>query len=119
MQPCIHHAAIDSVTVVHTGVLDHRIKNGVKSTPLVAREELTSKPELDTDDAGGDEEERCKEDSFSAIISEGESSCGEEEDGGENSGDSYSTAKETFIGEARKRQSLDQHCKAHTIQLRT
>ena len=96
---------------MHTDVLDHRIKSGVKATPLVAKAELTSKP-LDPAADGDGEEERCEEDSFTAIISEGESSCGEEEeeDGGESSGDSYSKERETFIGEARERKSLDQHC---------
>ena len=93
---------------MHTGVLYHRSKSGVKAAPLVVNAELSSKP-VDTD---ADDEERCEEDSFSAIISEGESSCDEEEeDSGESSGDSYIKAKEAFIGEARKRKSLDQHCK--------
>ena len=80
-------------------VLDHRKKCGVPYTPI-AREAINSKPE-DSFDVS------CDSNSFTAIMSEGESSSeGEAE---EEDKDTHGQARERFIQEAKERRSFDQH----------
>lgn len=88
-------------------MLEHRIKVGVAASPSTATV-VGSKCQVDADETV---DGCCEDSSFSAIISEGESSCEEGSDG-ECSEDSHTMAKDAFISEAKQRQSLDQHCKS-------
>lgn len=94
--------------VCYAAVLDHRVESSVPSTPSarLTRDQHGYKQNDSCDGL----DVSCDSNSFTAIMSEGESSTDGEE--GEESGkqDTHIKARERFIQDAKERMHIDQHC---------
>ena len=86
-------------------ILEHRIKCNVPPGPCASANKVECTPQQDD---SVDEVSQSDDNSFAAIISDGESSGSEGEPSDEE--DNHSKERALFISEAKKRQTLDQRC---------